>query len=70
MGYLLVQPVIITMLTRNEVSGHLEEAGKHGIAVVCKEELTEFLNRTNFYPDPERLFKEATQLIPEDEKLP
>jgi len=66
-GYLSVQPVIITMLTRNEVSGHLEEAGKHNIVVVCKEELTELLNRATFPPDPEGLSKEAIRLIPENE---
>lgn len=66
-GYLLVQPVIITMLTRNEVSGHLEEACKHDIAVVCKEELTKLLNRATIPPDPEGLFKEAIRLIPENE---
>ena len=66
-GYLLVQPVIITMLTRNEVSGHLEDAGRHSIVVVCKEELTELLNRAIFPPDPEGLFKEAVRLIPENE---
>lgn len=66
-GYLLVQPVIITRLTRSEVSGHLEEAGKHDIAVICKEELTELLDRATFLPDPEGLFKEAIRLIPENE---
>lgn len=66
-GYLLVQPAIITMLTRNEVSGHLEEADRHSIVVVCKEELTELLSRAPFPPDPEGLFKEAIQLIPENE---
>ncbi|MBM4053278.1 MAG: hypothetical protein FJ264_01110 [Planctomycetes bacterium] len=55
------------MLTRNEVSGHLEEAGRHSIVVVCKEELTELLTRAPFPPDPEGLFKEAIQFIPENE---
>jgi hypothetical protein len=55
------------MLTRNEVSGHLEDAGRHSIVVVCREELTELLNRAIFPPDPEGLFKEAVQLIPENE---
>ncbi len=68
-GHLSIQPIIVSKLTRAEVTGHLEEAGKHNIAVVCKEELNELLNRVVFHPDPERLFKEASQLIPKSGQL-
>jgi len=65
-----IQPVIISKLPRAEVTGHLEEAGKHGIAVICKEELIELLNRVSFHLDPEGLFQEALRLIPKNEQLP
>lgn len=64
-----VQPIIVSKLPRAEVTGHLEEAGKHGIAVVCKEELIELLNRITFHPDSEGLFQEASRLIPKNEQL-
>jgi hypothetical protein len=64
-----IQPIIVSKLPRVEVTGHLEEAGKHNIAVVCKEELIELLNRVTFHPDPERLFQDALRLIPKNEQL-
>jgi hypothetical protein len=69
LGHFSIQPIIMSKLPRAEVTGHLEEAGKHSIAVVCKEELTELLNRVTFYPDPEGLFREASRLIPKTEQL-
>lgn len=67
--HLSVQPIIVSKLPRAEVTGHLEEAGKHRIAVVCKEELTELLTRVTSYPDPEGLLREASRLIPKTEQL-
>lgn len=60
-GHLQVQPVIVSAMTRNEVSAHLEEANKKGIAVVCKEDLENMLNQINFAPNPDRLFQEAVK---------
>lgn len=68
-GHLTVQPIIVSKLTRAEVSAHIEEAGKHSIAVMCKEELEELLNRATSYPNPEGLFKEVLRLIPKNEQL-
>ncbi|MEW6409741.1 MAG: hypothetical protein AB1488_06470 [Nitrospirota bacterium] len=68
-GHFSIQPIIVSKLPRTEVTGHLEEAGKHGIAVVCKEELNELLNRITSCPDPEGLFQEASRLIPKSEQL-
>jgi|CXWL01.1.fsa_nt_gi hypothetical protein len=66
-GHLIIQPVIATALVRNSVQAELEEAGKAGIAVVCKEELDSLLNETTIFPDAEELLKRSAQLIP---KLP
>lgn len=63
-GYLSIQPIIVSSLTKNEVGADLEEAGKHGIAVVCKENLENLLNQVNLLPNPDRLFEEARRLIP------
>ncbi len=68
-GHFSIQPIIVSKFSKAEVSGDLEKAGKHGIAVVCKEELTELLNRVNSYPNPEGLFREASRLIPKTEQL-
>jgi len=63
-SHLIVQPVITTALVRNSVATELEDAGKAGIAVVCKEELDSLLNESTIFPDPEDLLKRTTQLIP------
>lgn len=63
-GYLGTYPVIISALSRNEVEAHLEEAGKNGIAVICKENLENLLTRVSFPPNPDSLLQEALQLIP------
>jgi len=69
LGYFSIQPIIISRLSKAEVTGHLEEAGKHNIAVVCKEELEELFRRASFLPDAEGLFKEAERLIPKKDQL-
>lgn len=66
-SHLIVQPVITTALVRNSVQTELEDAGKAGIAVVCKEELDSLLIEGTIFPDPEDLLKRCVQLIP---KLP
>lgn len=66
-SHLTVQPVIATALMRNSIQTELEDAGKAGIAVVCKEELDSLLNESTIFPDPEDLLKRSAQLIP---KLP
>ncbi|MCG3113222.1 MAG: hypothetical protein MCM46_15510 [Candidatus Manganitrophus sp. SB1] len=63
-GHLLVQPVIISSLPKEEVQVHFEEAGKNSIAVVCKENLENLFARVILPPDPDGIFREAAQLIP------
>lgn len=63
-GHLIVQPVIATALVRNSVQTELEDAGKAGIAVICKEEIDSLLNESTIYPNPEDLLNRSVQLIP------
>jgi hypothetical protein len=63
-GFLQVQPVIVTPLSRHEVTANLETAGKHNIAVVCREDLQAMLNQIGLTPNADRLFQEAKKLIP------
>ena len=63
-SHLQVQSVIVTPLSRDEVAANLETAGKHPIAVVCKEGLEELLSRVSLPPNPDRLFEDAKALIP------
>lgn len=63
-GFLRLQAVIVTPLSREEVTANLETAAKHDIAVVCKEDIEEMLNQTNLPPNADRLFEDAKRLIP------
>lgn len=63
-GHFPVQPVIVTALPKNEVEAGLEEAGRNGIAVVCKENIEELLRRVTLPQNPDVLFQEAQRLIP------
>lgn len=63
-GFLQIQSVIVTPLSREEVAVNLETAGKHEIAVVCKEDLEEMLNQVSLPLNADRVFQEAKNLIP------
>jgi len=63
-GFLQLQAVIVTPLSRNEVTANLETAGKHEIAVVCKEDIEEMLKQVSLPPNAERLFEDAKRLVP------
>lgn len=63
-GFLQSQAVIVTPLTRDEVTANLDTAGKHDIAVVAKEDIEEMLNQVNLPPNTDRLFEDAKRLVP------
>ena len=63
-GHILVQPVIVTAFSRDEIEADLERAGENGIAVICKENIEELLRRVMLPPNPDGLFQETQQLIP------
>lgn len=62
--FLQLQPVIVTSMSREEVAADLETAAKHGIAVVCKENIEEMLKQVNLPPNADRLFESAKGLVP------
>lgn len=55
-GHLKIQAAIVTSLSRNEVAADLEEASKHNITVICKEDIERLLYRVDLFPNPENLF--------------
>ena len=63
-GSLQLQAVILTPLPRDEVTANLETAGKHDIAVVCKDDIEQLLNQVNLPTNADRLFEDAKRLVP------
>jgi hypothetical protein len=63
-GHLQLQSAIVTPLSREEVAADLAAAGAHGIAVVCKQEIENALNRVGFPPNADRMFEDAKNLVP------
>jgi len=62
---LQVQPIIITPLPRQEITVNLEDAGKHNIAVMCKENIEGFLAQVSLPPKADKLFDEIKMLVPD-----
>ena len=62
--FLQVQAVVVTPLSRDEVTANLEAAGKHDIAVVCKEDIEEMLSQVNLPPNANRLSEDVKKLVP------
>ncbi len=46
-GHLQIQSAIVTPLSRNKVAANLDTAGKHHIAVICKENVEELLTQVS-----------------------
>ena len=63
-GHLQLQSAIVTPLSREEVAADLAAAGGHGIAVVCKQEIENALNRVGFPPNADRMFQDVKNLVP------
>lgn len=63
-GHLQLQPVVVTPLSRNEIAANLEEAGKNGIAVICKEDIEGMIGQISLPLNPDKLFDEAKNLVP------
>jgi hypothetical protein len=65
-GYsgLEIQPVIVTALSREKVAASLSDAGAHGIAVFCKENLEEAVRQIALPLDAEQFFLNLKKLIP------
>jgi hypothetical protein len=63
-GHLKVQSIIVSLLSRSELQVELDEAGKHKVAVISKEELQTLINETILFPNAEELFTRIPELIP------
>jgi len=63
-GHLQIQSAIITPLSRDEVAANLDTAGKHNIAVICKEDIEGLLTQVGLPPNPEKQFQDAKGLVP------
>ncbi len=64
-----VLPVLITNLPREETKADLGMLAKHGIALVCRENIENLLERLNLPSNPEQVFDEARSLVPEADQL-
>lgn len=58
-----VLPVMVTTKSRDEIKPELEQAEKHGILVVAREDLSEVFNRLYLFPNPDQLFNEALKQV-------
>lgn len=61
---LQILPAVVTPLPRDAVAANRQDAAKHGIALICKEDIEELLNRIFLPPDADKQFNDAKQLIP------
>lgn len=63
-GHLQIQPVVVTPLSRNEIEANLDVASKHGIAVICKEDIEGMITQISLPLNPDKLFEDAKRLVP------
>ena len=63
-GFLQVQAVIVSSLSRGDVAANMETASKHDIAVVCREDIEQLLNQVGLPPNADKLFEDTKGLIP------
>jgi len=65
-GYasLQVQSIIVTPLSREELTVGLDDAKKHGIAVVCKSNLEDALSQIALPLDADRFFQHLKRSLP------
>jgi len=64
-AHIEVLPVIVTTSARDSVPKDIEEAGKHGVLVIAKEDIDSLIERIQFPPPlPSKLFVEAKSLLP------
>lgn len=64
-----IQPVIVTPLARNEVAVDIPMARDHSIALVCKEDIEDLLNKVALPPKADEAFQEIKELVPPTEHL-
>lgn len=62
-----VLPILVTSKTHSEIKPELEQAEKHGILVITREDLDEVFTQIKFYPDADKMYEEALQKVREAE---
>jgi hypothetical protein len=61
--HLRVLPVIVTSRTRAEISANIEQAEKHGVLVISRENLDQALTTTLVLPNADQLYEEAITAV-------
>ena len=61
--HLKVLPIIVTTKTRDEVKAELDQAYKLGVLVATREDFGQLIDRTIFFPDPNRLYAEGEDAL-------
>jgi len=59
-----IQPVVFTQLLREEAIVHFADAAKHGVAVVCREDIENLLKQIELPANADQTFTELRKLIP------
>jgi hypothetical protein len=59
-----VQPVIVTLLKREEITPGLDEARKHEIAIISREDFEDALNQTALPQNADQFFEKLRAFIP------
>src|SRR3972149_2557513 len=62
-GYIMIQPVIVTAFSKEEIAADVEKANKYKIAIVCREDIEELLKQIELPPNADLLFQRAVQTI-------
>jgi predicted nuclease with RNAse H fold len=58
-NYIEILPIVVTPLSRADVTADLEEARRLGIAVGCLEDIRVALGQASLLPDSERLYDQV-----------
>ncbi|MDH6267762.1 hypothetical protein M2360_003162 [Rhizobium sp. SG_E_25_P2] len=66
--FLKVIPVMVTSMTRAEVSAGIKSAHESGVYVVTQEDIISYIDRTRLLPQPDAIFSEAEGLFNATEK--
>ena len=64
LGYRHIQPVMFTVLEKEETKSCWEEAAEFGISLVCRENIEEMIKRVATPPTPQEIYEAAVAAIP------
>lgn len=58
-----ILPILVTSKSREDISPELEQAERHGILVMAREDLSAAIEQLFTYPDPNRMYNDAIQAV-------